>query len=173
MFLMKLKKKWFTLLEIIIVISIIVIIMTITMKFSGSRIKELEAQTGKDDFKNNYEQLLLSNMSSNYNGEERYTALYIKIETWSHWFDYRLEQESWDMKLFTWFSDSKQIIKEIKINNQTSNIVDIKLLPYTIGCKINDQEGITKIKTEIRNKIYCFKITTNICKLEYIPCSSF
>ncbi|HCY21288.1 TPA: hypothetical protein DIC40_05585 [Patescibacteria group bacterium] len=64
-----------------IVLGIIIIIMTVTMRFSSSRIDDLQVQTSKDDFKNNYEQLLLSNMSSNYHNGERYSKLIIGMQS--------------------------------------------------------------------------------------------
>lgn len=168
---MKSKKNWYTLLEIMIVLWVIIIIMTITMKFSSSRIDDLQAQTSKDDFKNNYEQLLLTNMSSNYNNNERYDKMTISIKSWTNWFNYFLENETKQEKTNTWYYNSKFKITKLKINNNETNQIDAELIPYKIWCKINNQTWVATIETNAKNKHHCFQIKTDTCKIELINCS--
>lgn len=171
---MKSKKNWYTLLEIMIVLGVIIVIMTITMRFSSSRIDDLQIQTSKDDFKNNYEQLLLSNMSSNYHDGERYSNINITMQSWTNGFTYTIKDEAWESKIYTEFSDNKQIINRIITDNQEQSEIQIQLMPYKIGCKILvDDQSYTQaiIQTQAKNKTHCFKITTNICKFESMLCS--
>lgn len=168
---MKSKKNWYTLLEIMIVLGVIIIIMTITMKFSSSRIDDLNAQTSKDDFKNNYEQLLLSNMSSNYHNWERYDSLTITMQSWTNGFTYLIENEWWETKTYTGYTENRQIITRILTNDEEQSALKIQLTPYKIWCRINNEETTeAMIQIEAKNKIHCFKLTTNMCKLEYITC---
>lgn len=145
--------------------------MTITMRFSSSRIDDLKAQTNKDEFKNNYEQLLLSNMSSNYYNWKRYNTLEINMTSWGNWFNYTLEDELWKSDLYIWFSNPNQKITKIITNSEDTTEINIKLNPYKIWCSINNQNTwYTIIQTEERNKKHCFKISTQMCKWEYISC---
>jgi len=170
---MKSKKNWYTLLEIMIVLWVIIVIMTITMKFSSSRIDDLHAQTSKDDFKNSYEQLLLSNMSSNYHNKERYNKMMIYILSWANWFTYNLENENEEIKIYTWYFDPKHEIINLKINNSPANSIEIALTPYQFGCQINNITWTAIIQTQSKNRLHCFKLATNNCKLEYIECQEF
>lgn len=145
--------------------------MTITMRFSSSRIDDLKTQTNKDEFKNSYEQLLLSNMSSNYHNWKRYEILDINMKSWSNWFTYALSDELWKSEAIIWFAIEKQTITKITINNEEKTELNIQLKPYEIWCKINDQENSeVTIQTQENNKAYCLKITTEMCKWEYISC---
>lgn len=147
--------------------------MTVTMRFSSSRIDDLQSQTSKDDFKNNYEQILLSNMSSNYNNWERYSDLIITIQSWENWFIYSTRNEIWEERIYTKYSDNKQTIINITTDNQEQQKINIKLIPYKIGCEIladNETYSATIIQSKAKNKIHCFKIISNMCKLESIIC---
>lgn len=157
-----------------IVLGIIIIIMTVTMRFSSSRIDDLQVQTSKDDFKNNYEQLLLSNMSSNYHNGERYSKLIIGMQSWFNGFTYTLEDEVWWSKIYTEFSNNKQIVNKIITETEEQSEIQIQLTPYKIGCEIsteNNSYSQAVIQTQAKNKTYCFTLDTNICKLESISCS--
>jgi type II secretory pathway pseudopilin PulG len=168
---MKFKKNGYTLLEIMIVLWVIIVIMGVTMKFSSSHIDNLQVQTNKDEFKNNYEQLLLNNMSSNYHNEKRYEKLEITMQSWGNWFTYDIQNEAWEKETYTWFSTTKQIISTIIINNEPNPNINIELVPYKIWCKINNEENKEAIiQVKERNKTNCFKITPYMCKLESIIC---
>lgn len=146
--------------------------MTITMKFGSSRIEDLQAQTSKDEFKNNYEQLLLTNMSSNYHNTQRYTKMVISMISWANGFTYTIENESENSETYTWYDNPKLEITKIQINNEPKDKTEIELIPYQIWCKINNQTWvITEIETRSKNKTHCLQINTNNCKLEQINCS--
>lgn len=146
--------------------------MTITMKFGSSRIEDLQAQTSKDEFKNNYEQLLLTNMSSNYHNTQRYTKIIISMISWANGFTYTIENESENPEIHTWYDNPKLEITKIQINNEPKDKTEIELIPYQIWCKINNQTWvITEIETRSKNKTHCLQINTNNCKLEQINCS--
>ncbi len=170
---MKSKKNWYTLLEIMIVLGVIIAIMGFTMRFSSSQIDELQAQTNKDELKNKYEELLLSNMSSNYYNGLRYTKLNILFQSGNHWFSYTLGNEEWIHSSHVWFTENKQTITKITANQEQIKELSIKLTPYSIGCTISNQtqnysEAI--IETQSKYRKYCFKITSSLCKGEFIPC---
>lgn len=170
---MKSKKNWYTLLEIMIVLGVIIILLTVTMKFSSSRIDELQSQTSREDFKNNYEELLLSNMSSNYYNGERYTSLDLFFGSWAYGFTYTLINETKETEPKNGFFDTNQTITKIIADNEEINALHIILTPYTIGCElIKENESYQKItlQTETKNQKYCFSISNNSCKLVSIPC---
>ncbi len=147
--------------------------MGFTMRFSSSQIDELQAQTSKDDLKNNYEELLLSNMSSNYHNGVRYTKLQILFQSWSHGFSYTLNNEEWTNSSHIWFTQDKQIITKITANQEKVKEISIELMPYTIGCTINHQtQNYTEtiIETQSKYRKHCFKITNSMCKGEFVPC---
>ncbi|MBU0627013.1 prepilin-type N-terminal cleavage/methylation domain-containing protein [Patescibacteria group bacterium] len=74
-------KKGFTLIEIIIVIAIISILMTITMKFGSGRINLLQYQTNKEEFAADYDQLYTQILTSNYRNGIRFETMKIKLST--------------------------------------------------------------------------------------------
>jgi hypothetical protein len=145
--------------------------MTITMRFSSSRIDDLNAQTSKNDFKNNYEQLLLSNMSSNYYNWERYSKLKITIQSGWNWFDYLLQNEAWEEQVYTGFYNINLQITKITTNQEDTNTLDIELNPYKLDCKINNKTGSQAIiEVQTKNNSNCFSIFSNTCKLENTTC---
>ena len=74
-------KKAFTLIELMIVITVIGILMGVTMKFGSNRIVDLKAQSLKDKFVDNYAMVQSQNLSSSYHGTGRYTTGEIVFDT--------------------------------------------------------------------------------------------
>lgn len=169
-FFMKAKKNWYTLLELMIVLWIIIILMTVTMRFSSSHLDNLQTQTSKDDFKNNYEQLLLTNMSSNYYNKDRYEKIEISMILWLNWFTYKLINEEEEQKIYTWYSNPKIEIIKLIVNNNEANEIITELIPYQIACKINNNTWTAKIEIKAKNKSSCFQYETNTCKIKNINC---
>jgi prepilin-type N-terminal cleavage/methylation domain-containing protein len=74
-------KKAFTLIELMIVITVIGILMGVTMKFGSNRIVDLKAQSLKDKFVDNYAMVQSQNLASSYHGTGRYTTGEIIFDT--------------------------------------------------------------------------------------------
>ncbi len=148
--------------------------MTITMRFGSSRIDDLQAQTSKDEFKNHYEQIILSNMSSNYHKWQRYESMVISIKSWTNGFTYNFnkEKESDSNFDYTWYSNPNFQITDLTFKWESVQEIKSELIPYQIWCKINEWSWLATIKTKSKDKIACFQINSNNCKLENIKCDS-
>lgn len=171
---MKKKKQWYTLLEIMITLWVIIGLLAITMNFSSNRIEDLDIQATKEDFIHSYENIIINNMSSNYLNQKRYTFLDISIISWSHEIAYTINDEWWIIETYTWFSSTKLLINNIKgNNNQDKENIHIILHPYTLWCQISsNEENITNANIQIKTKssIDCFAIQNQTCKLKKITC---
>ncbi|HCB51094.1 TPA: hypothetical protein DEP21_00665 [Patescibacteria group bacterium] len=65
--------------EIMIVIAIVAILMTITMRFGSRRIDDLNVQTIKEEFVQTYSTIFSQAMTSNYSAGKRYEKLTLLI----------------------------------------------------------------------------------------------
>lgn len=170
---MKKNIQWYTLLEIIITLWVIIALLAITMNFSTNRIEDLDIQATKEDFMHSYESIIINNMSSNYLNQKRYTSLDIEINSWSNKIVYKINDEWWIIETYVWFSSDKLIINNIKSNDQYKENIHIILQPYTLWCQIlANEESITDAKIEIktRKSLDCFAIQNQTCKLKKISC---
>jgi prepilin-type N-terminal cleavage/methylation domain-containing protein len=74
-------KKAFTLIEIVIVLVVISILMTATMKFGSNRIDDLKAQSLKEQFVGYYNDLYRQNLMSSFRDEKKYQTLMLTFQT--------------------------------------------------------------------------------------------
>ncbi len=152
-------KKAFTLIELVIVITIIGILMGVTMKFWSDRIVDLKAQSLKDKFVDNYALVQSQNLASSYHGDRRYTRLDIAF---SEWWILAQYDGSWNVELLP-------DVDAINIKN-LNGTPTLSLTPYRMGCVSNEWTWIT-FDLEINgNKTYCFAIDLPTCKLREMAC---
>ena len=89
-------RKGFTLIEIVIVIAIISILMTVTMKFGSGRINLLQYQTNKEEFVADYDQLHTQTLTSNYRNGIRFETMKIKLSNDADQIGYAFDD--WDFQ---------------------------------------------------------------------------
>lgn len=75
------RKKAFTLIEIVLVLLIISILLVATMHFGSNRIIDLKAQASKESFESYYRDLSRQNLTSSFRDGVHYERLSIVLDT--------------------------------------------------------------------------------------------
>jgi prepilin-type N-terminal cleavage/methylation domain-containing protein len=164
-------KRAFTLIEMMIVIAVIAILLTVTLKFWNSRILDLKNQSSKEEFTSFYNQLYSQNLISNYQNAQKYNFMEIYLSTWIGY------SYDWNKDIIY-----NQISKDINIiwlniSWKQSDKVKLKLLPFKLWCDIiNTNTNLTwdslqfNILVGKTQKKYCFEIWSQNCKLIQVNC---
>ena len=173
-YILNLKKRAFTLLEIIIVIIIIWILMAATMRFWGGRVSFLNNKNVKEQFVSSYDKLYSNNMMSSYYMWDIYNKMVINFEVGNTWFDFLYQDYDWnDLWIYSSFLDAgSYVIDKLQLWWQEINNLDLEFSPYVLGCSINWEENIDARLDIVVNhdKFYCFEIKTDSCRLNKINC---
>ena len=160
-------KKWFTLIEIVLVLIVISVLIGIILRFGSNRIVDLKSQNNREQFISFYDNLYSSNLISNYHNTNRYEKLNIQIWSWI-FFTYD------DSNLQTDSNLKSTQIHVIGLDNQNVENVNLQLTPYNIGCEIfskKDSSILTwnlisfQLFSQDNQKEYCFEIWSDTCKL--------
>jgi len=172
------KKKWFTLIEMIIVIVIIAILLALSLWISGNRIQSLKNKSIQEQFAYKYNSLFSRNLLTNYYNWELYDKMTIHLNNEWNSFTYHYKHNEEDI-----FSDNDGIqwgkYKVINLHfdweeNHPLQSVDINFEPYVLWCELsggNKTWQILKVKLYVNdNENYCIKINSDLCKLEKESC---
>lgn len=171
--------KWFTLIEMLIVIAIIGVILWMTIYMWSNDILRLKNKTIKEDFVETFSSFYNNSIWSNYYNNQRFSQLNLDLISWANslYFTYIWEnaQYSWNKTINNEFSISK--IKLLSWNNfQENDKATIQIYPYKFGCEIYDNINLysTQIEFEIKIKTekYCFNVWSDNCKLQEILCQN-
>lgn len=166
----KITKKWFTLIEILIVITIISFLLTVVMKFSGSQIWELRQKKEVEEFKDAFNTTITKNINSNYINKKKYTQLEINITEESK--DISLIYTNKDEIIYTWkvlIPFTSNNFKNLKIEDNSQENIKIRLSPYIIWCTINEIKNDAYFEV-LSPKRLCFNIDTSTCQLKEKKC---
>lgn len=185
------KKKWFTLIEMLIVIVIIGILLTLSMRISWDRIQILKTKSVWEQVVYNYNNLYAKNLLTNYYERDMYDNMVIRF-VW------------WDTKLYYYYKTGSDVVESTADNNpRLSEIVQwwkyevekiyfdwnkntnesyVVFEPYKIWCKLLNKDPkdfddsvleYNALNIDLlvnwKNK-YCFKISKDLCKLEVVDC---
>ena len=180
----KFKKSWFTLIEMLIVIIIIAIILSFTMKFSGNRINLLNDKNVQEEFIAQYDKLYLTAMNTNYISWQIYDKLDIILKNWWTWIQY--QYKLWDNVVESWFSDLLNWKIEINVSQGDATVkkapLTITFTPYELWCSFsgNNTNSTThakekdsrnfSIKINNTSREYCFSINKNVWRLMKAKC---
>ena len=163
-------KKAFTLIEMLIVLVVIGILMTATMKFGSNRIVDLKAQSIKEQFVWYYNDIYSQNMTSSFRDGKKYQQLIVAMTTG---ISYKVDA----LPLI----DSK--ISGISFQNLRFEtwgnwfpLADLIFVPYQLWCTITDGTmswNILYFDLVIpeNGKQYCFEIKSETCKLVETRCN--
>lgn len=165
------KKRWFTLIEMMIVIVIVAILLAISLWISGNRIQILKNKSVQEQFVYTYNSLFSRNLLTNYYDWQLYDKMTIYF-TWGNnnfLYCYNTTPESCEQDKT---EGGTYKISALQLGNTTPNTIDIKFEPYVLWCKIsNETEKILTIKLQLNdNEDYCMKINPDLCKLEKTDC---
>lgn len=169
--------KWFTLVELLVVICIVGLLFTVTLNLSRWSIHDVEVRQERDDFTNTYNQLLSKSLTSKYyNNSDIYSGIVLTFTSGSN-----ARTSAYILWDNTSTGETTHTLKNAKFG--TGNIL-IQLAPYKIWCQsiysfnawdISQKEietGAQKIQIEgIKSiKKYCFIIDPPTCKLQETTC---
>lgn len=179
-------KKWFTLIEMLIVIVIIGILLTLSMRISWDRIQVLKTKSVWEQVVYNYNNLYVKNLLTNYYGQEMYENMIIRFSKWdtklNYYYDIYSDSESdndpWLSEIVQWW---KYEVENVYFdwNKTIGDSAYLIFEPYKIWCFLSndytDYEGPSYKKLDIEllvntNKKYCFEISSDLCKLKVIDC---
>ncbi len=159
------RKNWFTLIEVVMVMVIVWLILSMTIFFWSEYLKELQLRKEKEEVINIINYAMSYVKSSNYFEWEKFTNLIIDIWTWS--IDVHLDSSTW-----TWFSSYSLLRSEITfLNLPASN--QIRLTPYQRACVdvINNTGDVTfQLSSTVNDQEFCFSRNMALCKLFITPC---
>jgi len=165
-------KKAFTLLEIIIVIVIIWILMSATMKFGGDRIWFLNNKNIKEQFLDNYSLLQSNNTMTNYYVWKIYQDLDINFSIWMSDFSYQYNSYDSLYTGQTYVDWGSYKIQSLKVNWDSVSNINVSMTPYILGCSIQGgSNSFAEINILVNNaKEYCFRINSDICRMISVSC---
>lgn len=166
----KIIKRWFTLIEILIVIAIISLLLTTVMQFSWSQIWNLRQKKEIEEFKDAFNTIITKNINSNYINKEKYTHLEINITNESK--NIFLKYENKDHLINTGNVQIPFVLESfnnLKINNKEEENINISLSPYIIGCTINETKDDAYFEI-LSSKRSCFTIDHSTCQLKEKKC---
>lgn len=125
-------RKGFTLIEIVIVIAIISILMTVTMKFGSGRINLLQDQTHKEEFVADYDKLYTQTLTSNYHNGIRFGTMTIKLSADADQILYSFDEQDFQTNQ----TDANVIISGMQLDGDSIDEAQLLLKPYVLGCTI-------------------------------------
>ena len=170
------KKRWFTLIEILIVIVIMAILLALSLGISGGRVQILREKYAQEQFISTYNTLFSRNFLTNYYDGILYNNLVIQMTGWEQWFMY-----SYNTGLNNPIgTGSTNIEWNSAIENLSwwsiSNLGNVEIIfePYKIWCVLsgnNHTWNILDLTLLVDGKKeYCYQINSNLCRLEKIDC---
>ncbi len=152
-------KKAFTLIELMIVITVIGILMGVTMKFSSNRITDLKAQSLKDAFVDNYAMVQSQNLASSYHGTWRYATGQIIFDP-----------TTGVLAVYDTIA-TQQLLPDItNMRILLSWTASLSFSPYHMWCLLDVWTWVSFGLEVNRNKTYCFSINPATCSLKELPC---
>lgn len=141
-------KKAFTLLELLIVISIIAILTTVSLKLNRWQIKDMEAMTDKEQWISRHRKYNTIITNTNFINTNK-----ISSATWTY---------SWGNTsiwlAFSWDSNNENYIFKHHIISWNLQIIK---KPLELSC--TTVNGNDRIELIWPNKTSCFKLNTNLC----------
>ena len=184
------KKKAFTLVEMMIVLVIIGVMLGGTMFLGTDRISKLQQYTSKSNFQNSYEQIHSQVMSTNYFNNNRFEYLTLRFTQDTEQLLFRYQWENTDKKTIWTITSDEWRFKEriwdwIKIVNLQMNnnwkildTADILMYPYQLNCQIFDQKWsgdflTFSLKVIENEKEYCFAIVWETCRIKEYICDKW
>lgn len=171
-------KKWFTLIELIVVISLVAILLWISLNISWERVNELNIRNENAEFIKSYNKQISRILNSSYIWDFHYSQLHTTIISWSstisyvYWGKYENSQVT-DNTLTETFQFWYQRI----INTSTSwDSIILASNPLSVWCTINSNENIANawftVSSLSNNSQKCFNIDSHTCKLKQVQCWS-
>lgn len=166
---MKHISRWFTLLEILLVLVIIGILLTVTLKFWGNRMQELDVLTLKQQTFDAMESLYRPRLTSNYYQGTTYDQLVLTFTSWTTLSSEYLLHDTvlWtDTVVFpSWVS-----VDTLSLWGKEEETVRVSFVPYTIDCTANDTVWSDfHFRLQVKNITHCYTFSS-ACSLVEEKC---
>ena len=155
-------KKWFTLVEVVVVVMIMAIILSMTVFFSIKYLKDIQLRTEKEALLNTINYALSYVKSTNYYLWDRFS--YIEVKLLSTGVTLSLDDQS----LFSEYLDLQYATISLTGWN---NI--IHLFPYARACEdfISKQDIVSfALESNSNQDKFCFDRDMRLCKLFVVWC---
>ncbi len=184
---MKLRiKKWFTLIELMVVIVIIGILIATWMRLNWWSLEKLRAKSASEEVSSFFDTTFLQIQASNYQQGKAYTGidLVLKVGSNNVPYVYHLSnknlEEGEDAWSFSWEFWGDYTIMQITWDTNWTlsalSSVTVKYLPFKPTCEFyswNTASDINKLFFSVKPrwlKNACFELDSNYCKLKTITC---
>lgn len=156
-------KKWFTLVEVVVVVTIMWIVLSMTVLFGADYLKDLQLRTEKEALLNKINYTLSYVKSTNYYEWEQFA--YIDVLLFSSWTTTLLD--SWGL-----FGENIELVRSTLILSGTSDT--IRIIPYSRSC-LDVENGQDIISFDIQSSQsddeFCFERDMRLCKVFVVACS--
>lgn len=150
--------RWFTLLEIVMVLVVISVLMAVTLKFGANRVNDLKNSSLKDQTFDAISTVISEHWNSNYHEGIPYDRMNILFTSWSSEIviAYIWSSET----LFSW---------RVKLPDAVllSNDFHISLEPYMLWC---DVSWSGYLSLDVDGVPLCYLVERETCKLTEMPC---
>jgi type II secretory pathway pseudopilin PulG len=176
---MKNKKYWFTLIEMVIVISIMTLMLGLSMNFWAKRIVELKYQTIKEKFTSDFVNIYSDCLTSNYYNQKRYDFLQMTFSSWANIRNYNYLDSNNNLLFSETGHIENMFLSNILVGRVSHNNWEIKIKPYSLWCEIFTTENDKILTWSVlefsliandKSKKYCFEINGNNCKIAEVGC---
>lgn len=171
-------KKWFTLIEIMIVMVIIWVLMTMVFRFGGSRLQQLQVQTSKETILWFREDVVNNNRTSSYIGSESYDTVSVSFSEGTSQIDAVYSDN--DTVIYQESSTTFQWMwrKLRSDDGQSLSTLTLRYIPYELGCAITTQTdsyswAVLEFVAAANPHRYCFAIQYQTCSMQEIVCPAF
>lgn len=169
------RMRWFTLVEVLIVIIIVWIMLGSTVFLWFAYLKTMQVRNEKQSITSMYNEFSAVARTSNYHGWVRYDLMNMTIQEWVISADIDLSsgtsEDIWSFSL--------EDLSFVFSGSDSWWTIDISITPYKIGCSqiwVSDLgmavTGVDlQVVSSINNDVYCFTISEDTCKLTENRCS--
>ena len=167
------KRKWFTLIEMLIVILIIGIMLGIGFLLNWNSVDQLRTKSSIEELSSFFDTKFLQIQASNYENWVAYTGIDITLSWWAASIGYVYHMSWWDVS-WTFYWETFTIM-DISWDNQVLGNVTIQYTPFNPGCKFIgwNWPEINKVYFTAKPRALkqaCFELDKEYCKLKAIRC---
>lgn len=171
------KKKWFTLIEMLIVLLIIGILLAIGFSLNWNSVDQLRTKSSVEELSSFFDTKFLQIQASNYENWQAYLGIDITLSWWATYIPY-VYHLSWEdvSSNFYWETFTIMQITWTDAANWDQQYwsVTIQYVPFTPACKLIWNEILLdKVFFSARPrglKVACFELDKDYCKLRAIRC---